>query len=71
MYTFYCNRGIYLTLRVTDNLTQVIACHCKGITIAIAELGAANLCVCHTLIVQMSNLEGDQKRKTVSILLNM
>lgn len=45
-----------LRLGVADNLTQVIAGHCKGITIAITELGATDLRVRHTLVVQMRHL---------------
>lgn len=61
IYTLHRNYGLHLCLRVPDNLTQVVACHCEGISVAIAELGAADLCVCHALIVQMGNLKGDWK----------
>lgn len=50
-----------LRLCVADNLAQVIACHCKSITIAVTELGATNLCVRHTLIVQMGNLRRNEE----------
>lgn len=52
----YIHRNDHLRLCVADYLTQVIACHCKCVAIAITELGATDLCVCHTLVVQMCNL---------------
>lgn len=61
IYTLHRNYGVQLCLRVADNLTQVVARHCEGITVAVAELGAADLRVCHTLVVQMCNLKGDWK----------
>lgn len=55
-YSHSLNESNVLRLCVADNLAQVIACHCKGITVPVTELGATDLCVRHTLIVQMSNL---------------
>lgn len=51
---------ISLCLCVADYLTEVIASHSEGIAIAITELGATYLSVCHTLIVQMGNLKGKE-----------
>jgi len=42
-----------LCLRVADDLAEVVARHCKGVAVAVAELGAANLSVRHTLVVHV------------------
>lgn len=53
-----------LCLCVADDLVQVIACHGEGKAIPVTELGATDLCVCHTLIVQMDNLRGNEKKNS-------
>lgn len=54
------NTGKDLWLHIADNLTQIVARHRKCITITITKLGATDLCIRHTLIMQMSNLEGNE-----------
>lgn len=44
-------KGDVLCLRVAHNFIQVISRHGEGVAISIAELGAADLRVCHALIV--------------------
>lgn len=60
-HTLRLSESEVLCLCVANNLTQVIACHCKGVTIGVTELGATDLRVCHTFIVQMGNLRGNEE----------
>lgn len=50
-----------LGLCVADDLTQVIAGHCEGVAVPITELGSTDLCISHTLIVHVLNLERAEK----------
>lgn len=62
IHTLCLREGKVLRLCVANNLTQVIARHCESIAIAVAELGATDLCVSHTLVVQMGNLRGNEEK---------